>query len=159
MIKLNKKGMTMLETIVALGIFGMVIISAVGLFVGGYNSHKKAVAMNNLQKEGGYLLERISREIRMASANDDISIVGGNSISFTNHEVVTTVYSLTGATVEVKYGAAANIPLSSSNVTVDELNFYKVGSQPIVIISMRLISARDTTVELLLQTSVVPRVY
>lgn len=185
MYELNKKGMTLLETLVALGIFSVVVVFTTGLFINGIKAQVRASEMNLVNNEASFLLERMGREIRMANKIDNMTITnssGGGSpnpgprINFTNHESKAAVYCRAnssgncqnpGNTISVSYDGGANfIPISSRDVSVARLRFFYNGDlvaapaqQPIITIFLELESSRDSSVKIKLQTSVVPRVY
>ena len=185
MYELDQKGMTLLETMVALGLFSLVIVFTMGLFISGIKSQARASEMNLVNNEASFLLERMGREIRMANKIDDMQIRdynGGGTpnpgprINFTNHESKSAVYcqadssgvcasGVSAVAVSVGYDGSF-VPISSPNVKVTDLQFYSNGDlvaspaeQPIITILLELESSRDPSVTIKLQTSVVPRVY
>ena len=92
--KLQNNGFTLVETLVAIGIFSLVISVAVGTFVGGSSSQKKIMELSGTQREAGYLMETVSRELRMATAisNVDDAIYNDQQdnqssiVEFTNYD-------------------------------------------------------------------------
>ncbi len=62
----NNKGTTLLEMIVALGIFSVFILSAAAIFQLIVGSQRSAFASQNMQESMRYALEVMAREIRMA---------------------------------------------------------------------------------------------
>ncbi len=85
----NNNGLTIIEVLVALGIFALVISTAVGVFVSGSGSQRKTIELYEVQREGSYLMETISRELRMAtetsSTDDDNQDSDGNDIGQQNN--------------------------------------------------------------------------
>lgn len=174
----DQKGLTLIETLVALGIFSTVVVFTMGLFISASKAQVAASEMNLVNDEGSFLLERISREIRMASKNDDIEITTGGpaidrrkKIKFTNNESLRTIYCLAtiscagaGQNVAVSYDDGASYALiNSSSVSINNLKFYLNGDganeQPIVTIMLEVASKKIPSISVSLQTSVVPRVY
>lgn len=182
-IRLDSKGMTLFEILVALGIFSLVIVFSVGLFISGIKTQKKVNELGLVNSEGSFLLERMIREIRMANAVSDMTITNssgnvsanpGSRINFTNHEGKATVYckansagvcSNSGSFISIGYGGTF-MSASSSKIIVSDINFYLNGKtnnpqtdQPMITIVLELTSAKDSTVTTTMQTSVIPRVY
>lgn len=175
----NQKGLTLIETLVTLGIFSTVVVFTMGLFISASKAQIAASEMNLVNSEASFLLERMSREIRMASKNDDINITpsAGNQadrykkIEFTNNESLREIYCLattscngSGQNIAVSYDNGATYALINSlNVRIDNLKFYLNGGganeQPIVTIVLGVSSKKMAGVSVSLQTSVVPRVY
>lgn len=97
--KFNSNGFTLIEILVSLGIFSLVIMLTVGIFVSGSVSQRKIIELHMVQREGGYIMETVSRELRMATgisitdsdnqdgASNDIGQQNNNnsSIEFTNY--------------------------------------------------------------------------
>ncbi len=181
---LNQKGLTLIETLVTLGIFSTVVVFTMGLFISANKAQVAASEMNLVNSEGSYLLERIGREIRMASKNDvgdiDIPTTGPTPlndrrriITFTNNESLATKYCKaidssscngTGQNIAVSYDNGASYALiNSSSVSINNLLFYLNGGganeQPIVTIYLEVASKKIPSISISLQTSVVPRVY
>ena len=183
--RLDESGMTLLETLVSLGIFSVVIVFTMGLFISGIKAQARVSEMNLVNNEASFLLDRIGREIRMAKDVSDMQILKfdgstilnpGPRIKFTNHDSNPTVYcqaDFSGACknpgdyVSVSYDNGANFTqISSPNVKMVDLKFYSNGdpagvppTQKIITIYLELQSLKDPSVSIGLQTSVVPRVY
>lgn len=185
MCKLDESGMTLLETLVALGIFSVVIVFTTGLFISGIKAQSRASEMNLVNNEASFILDRIGREVRMAKDVSDMQILKfdgstilnpGPRIKFTNHESDATIYCQANSSgtcmnpgnfVSVSYDNGSNFTLiSSPSVKIVDLKFYSNGdpagvppTQKIITIYLELQSLRDPSVSIKLQTSVVPRVY
>lgn len=183
--RLDQKGMTLLETLVALGIFSTVVVVTTGLFISGIKAQTRASEMNLLNNEASFILERMGREMRVAWEVDNMRISSANGagddsegprIQFTNHDNMSTVYCLSsetgtcqnsGQAVSVSYDNGASfLPITSPNVELVNLLFSSNGdpstlppTQKIITIFLELQSKRDPSVSVKLQTSVVPRVY
>lgn len=182
---LDQNGMTLLETLIALGLFSVVIVFITGLFVSGIKAQTRASEMNLVNNEAGFILERMAREIRMANSVDDMRITHpngttddnpGSRIKFTNHDSDVAVYCQAnpagncqnpGTSVSISYDGGANFtPITSQNVEVVNLEFYSnpvivppMARPPVITIFLELASSQDPSVYVKLQTSVVPRVY
>lgn len=174
--KLDQKGMTLLETIVALGLFSLVIVFTMGLFIGGMKSQSLASEMNLTNNEASFLLERMAREIRMANDVNFTIENNDSKITFTNHDGITVIYCASsaagtscqnnGVNLSVKYGTDAMTQINSPNVKIKNLSFFANGNpmavpptQKILTVYLELSGVKHTNVSTKLQTSVVPRVY
>lgn len=67
----NKKGVTLLELTVAIAIFSVVILSATQIFKMVLEGQRNAIAAQNIQESMRYVLEVMSKEIRMAQKEDE----------------------------------------------------------------------------------------
>jgi len=62
----NKNGFTLVELVVAMGIFSVVMLAVTGLTLSLIKSHRKALAMQRTQETARYVLEAATKEIRMS---------------------------------------------------------------------------------------------
>lgn len=173
-------GFILADMLVSLGIFALVISIAVGIFVSGSGSQRKIIELYTVQNEGGYLMETISRELRMAidicdngtpscAAKDDQQNNNDSSIEFTNYdgELVEYCRSLdTGACDGGgNYISRNGEVLSPENIIVENLIFYtseefnSADVQPLVTISMIIKANGKYSTKLTLQNSVSMRIY
>ncbi len=68
--KVNKKGFTLLEMMVAIAIFTIIILAVVGIFKNSMEGQRSAVAAQNTQESMHYVFEVISKEIRLAKESN-----------------------------------------------------------------------------------------
>lgn len=175
---MKNKGFTLIEMLVALGIFAVLLVAVINVFVSGFRYQRRAVEMQTVQREGSYMLETISREIRMATGiNPNQRGINSSKISFVNHEGHQVDYcraSQLGTTVTCNdagdYFAmidntvgSADI-VNSSDVRVNNMKFYVSNqdfalSQPRITIVLSMRSKRDSSAELTLQSTVSMRLY
>jgi len=89
----KNSGLTLIEVLVAMSIFAVVISVAIGIFVSGSSSQRKILGINTAQREAGYLMEIISRELRMAKAIDSTQEnLEDDIIEFTNYNSDPIIY-------------------------------------------------------------------
>jgi prepilin-type N-terminal cleavage/methylation domain-containing protein len=154
--KFNNKGFTLLELLLAISLLSLIITITVGIFVSGSKTQRKIIELSAAQREGGYLMETISREIRMAKAiNSDQEGNNDSDVEFTNYDGDPTIYELSGGQI-----LRNTKPISSSDVTIENLTFYVSDDfndvQPLITIVMK-VKAKDTSI--LLQDSIALRIY
>jgi len=89
-------GFTLIELLVAMAIFSIVIVSIVGIFTAGINGAQRVFDRQGIQESGRFILESISKEIRMSEINTPI---GGPYaiLSITNAKGQTLDYFFDGA--------------------------------------------------------------
>lgn len=146
----------MLEILIAISLLSLVITITTGIFASGSKIQRKIIELSAAQREGGYLMETISRELRMATA---INVSQENNqdsdIEFTNYDSVLTTYELNGGRI-----LRNTSPISSSDVIIEDLKFYTTEDfnlkQPLITIVMK-IKAKNTSI--LLQNSIALRIY
>ena len=126
--KYNKEsGLTLIELIVALGIFGLVVTMAVSIFVVALISQRRIISLRNIEDNARFALESMAREIRTGK-NFGGSI---NSLSFTNAKSESVIYRLNNKAIEKSSDGGANYSVvTGPEVAVDYLNFYLLGQSP-----------------------------
>lgn len=72
-----QNGFTLIEMIVAMAIFSVLIISITGIFISVVKAQRLALAQNSIQESGRYILESITKEIRMG---EQVSETGATNI-------------------------------------------------------------------------------
>ncbi len=76
----NNAGFTLIEMIVALAAFSLIITSMVSIAFSVIQSQRKSFALQNSQESSRYILESMSKEIRMSLINSD----SGNGVTVLN---------------------------------------------------------------------------
>lgn len=125
------RGFTLVELIVAIGLFAVVMTIAAGAYLLMLNQNRQAesvaTGINNLS----FALESMSRNIRTGSDYDCGSgdcPSGLASFSFSNVNGDTVTYRLFGSTIQVKTGSGSYVDLTDSTVEIASLMFYVVGT-------------------------------
>ncbi len=78
--KINSDGFTLVELLVAAGIFSIIIIAITGIFIGAINAHKYVISTKTILSETEYATDFMSRALRMAvKAKDSACIPSGTS--------------------------------------------------------------------------------
>ena len=136
------KGFTLVELMVSLSIFIVIMVVVMGAILSVLNvntlSQSKKTAMDNLN----FSLETIERAIRFGTNYDCGSIQplttpedcssGNTSLTFTASDGSIVTYTLTGGVITEKVNAGNPLPLTSPEVTIQNLTFRVFGSAPFV---------------------------
>ena len=120
----KESGLTLIELIVAIGIFGLVVTMTVNIFVVALVSQRRIISLRNIEDNARFALESMAREIRTGK-NFGGSI---SSLSFTNAKGEAIAYRLNNKTIEKSSDGGANYSVvTGPEVAVDYLNFYLLG--------------------------------
>ena len=173
--KFNNNGFTLVEILVALALFSLVISITVGIFVSGSGSQRKTIELYTVQREASYIMETVSRELRMAIAisdgsdgNVDQQNNGDSSIEFTNYESVLTTYckSLIDGTCDDANGeffSRDGKRINSLDIIIENLKFYTSKdfnqTQPLITIVLKVKSRGKYGTSVILQDSISLRMY
>lgn len=123
----NTAGFTLIELIVAVGIFGLVVTMATSIFVIAVVSQRRIISLRNIEDNARFALESMTREIRTGK-NFSSSV---NSLSFTNAKSESVIYRLNSKTIEKSSDGGVNyFVVTGSEATIDYLNFYLMGEAP-----------------------------
>ncbi|MFZ2390214.1 MAG: type II secretion system protein [Minisyncoccales bacterium] len=167
------KGFTLVETLVALLIFGFVSVILVNIFVSVLNSQKRILQNQELMNQSSYTLEYMSKAIRMAEKDMTGTCSGAAgenfrvgtspvSIAFLTYDIKDSSYKCVQFLIEdnaVKERRSTDeslpvgtaLPITSSAVSVDRLEFYVTGDvlgdniQPKVTVMIKMKSLSSST--------------
>ena len=123
----NKRGYTLIELIIAVGLFALIMMLASGAYLVmiGINRQVQSIAtgIDNL----AFALETMTRTIRTGTSyscnNSGDCNSGGTTFSVRNSSGVTTSYTLSGGVI-----TQDGIALTDSSVNVSSLTFYASGT-------------------------------
>jgi prepilin-type N-terminal cleavage/methylation domain-containing protein len=104
------RGFTLIETVVAVGVFAMLSVIGSTLLFGILRGSKKAAAVVAVRTEGANILNGMTQTLRFA---DEISVCNGTSISFRPLVGGDITYSCIGTNI-----ASGSANLNSTQVTV-----------------------------------------
>jgi len=173
----DKKGFTLLELIVAVGIFSIIVVSATSIFQQVIEGQRRAIATQNTQESVRYVLETISKEIRNAKINDDSSpdcggidagkifkLVSANELKFKNQYGNCVIYKLDSGAFKIsRDNGTFFLPITPDNVQLSNLNFIlKSGGQNAVTVAIKIENNTTNTrfkSPLELQTTISSRYY
>lgn len=120
----KNSGLTLIELIVAVGIFGLVISVAFGVFGLALTSQRRIIALKNVEDNTRFATELMAREIRTGG-----NFSGGfGSLSFVNAKSESVIYRLNNGIIEKSSDGGVNfLPVTGPETTIDYLNFYLAG--------------------------------
>lgn len=122
--KNNENGLTMIELIVAIGIFSLVIGMTIGIFVLAITTQRRITALKNVNDNVRFTIESMAREIKTGK---NFSSIGG-SLSFNNANGEAVVYRLNASIIEKSSNGGTNYSaVTGPEVTINYLNFYLMG--------------------------------
>lgn len=166
----NKKGFTLVEMIVSLGLFTIIMFIATSAFLSIVNTDRKSRAVRIAADNLNIALEDMSRRIKTGSGYDCGTIGiptdclgGANSFTFNNQDGVPTTYSLSGTSI-----LRDGIQITSPEIIITGLNFVVSGSlvgvadnkQPMVVIVIDgSLGAGATASSFKIQTTITQRAY
>ncbi|PIR69664.1 MAG: hypothetical protein COU47_02040 [Candidatus Niyogibacteria bacterium CG10_big_fil_rev_8_21_14_0_10_46_36] len=176
-IKQKKEGFTLIEMIVAIGVFSIAMLLSVSSILSISAAQKRAIAIQNIQDNIRFALETMSKESRLGySYHCGVSIdevtttprdcgAGGPSFTFFNSRGEVVSYQLRNGQIERWSEIDAQFfPVTSQNISIDRLTFYVLGSgvgdnlQPRVIIAARgSATVKGTVITIDLQTTLSQR--
>ena len=140
----NKKGFTLIEIIVALGIFGLVMMITLGAILAIVGANKKAQAYHAILNNLNLSIETMVRDLRTGydyecGSGGDCPTLGGTSVTFVSNQYAQFVDD-EGIEYQVEYGYDANEKriykkvgsdkqfLTSDQVEITQLQFFVNGT-------------------------------
>lgn len=159
---MNKRkqfGFTLAEMLIVVSIFSVISVEAFGVFSSGLNAQRTSLAQQQLLGQTSFLMEYMSRALRMAKkdingtcitakSNYETNPPQNNSVRFIDYNDVCTEFFLENGTLKKKIKNTSGIwetwNLTSSNIEVENFNVKLAGEkqtdniQPRVTISLKL---------------------
>lgn len=123
----NNKGFTLVELIVAIGLFSVVMTLSAGAYLIMINANRNAQAITTGINNLSFALDSMSRNIRTGT---NYQCPSPSTFKFKDQASVVTEYSLTANKIQVKYDTAAPVDLTDSAVNVSVLAFDCLGVAP-----------------------------
>lgn len=138
------RGFTLLEMIVALGIFAIAATLATGSLLSLTDAQKKAFSLQSTYDNVRFSLETMAKDIRTgdiyycgSDANDLPAaptardcLSGGPALSYKNFPGNLIAYRVSGGRIEKFIDGVLAGAITSKNVTINSLTFYVLGSLP-----------------------------
>ncbi len=138
--KMNR-GFTLIEMLVSLAVFSIVVTMSMSAIVAVLDANQKSQTLRSAMDNLNISLESMSRAIRfgdsyhctgtgtLASPKD--CTAGDSTLIFRGSDGVGTVYYLSnGQIMRQPLGLFTYVPMTSPDITIENLKFYVVGSNP-----------------------------
>ena len=148
-----KKGFTLIELMVAVSIFIIIMTISMGSIIGIFDASRKSRSLKTVLNNLNLAVESMSKEMRFGDnyhcgVSCTITLPkncsnGDTLMSFLSSDDEQVTYRLNGTTIEKKVDAEIYLPLTGSEIVIDDLTFYTLGSgvgdslQPKVLIIIR----------------------
>lgn len=128
----NNNGFTLVELLVATGIFLVLVSIASGTFIQSLRSQGVINDFNSSMNNASFVIEEMSREIRTGSFRDIGNDGEFKELAFINTSGQTVSYKLNevSASIERCEGGGKCAPLTDPAVTIELLHFIVKGSRP-----------------------------
>ena len=115
-----KDGFTIVELLVAMGVFIVLLGIVVGTFIGSLKSQRSIVALMLANDNASLVLEQMAREIRTGKSFS----ISGNQLIFENASDEDVAYRVNNEAIERGTGLPARFsPITSNAVKVTDLDF------------------------------------
>jgi len=133
----TKKGFTLIELLSAVGIFGILMGLATGVFVSALKLQKQSFNSQEILSQTSYLMEYISRAIRMAKKDNDGGCTGesgwnfvfeNNCLKFKNYKNECQSFCLENERLKEKKGQIEAY-LTSKDISVKKFNVFLKGEK------------------------------
>jgi len=126
-----QQGFTIIEVLVSAFVFSIIVIVVGGLFVQILSAERRAFASQKIQENGLFIMELMSREIRVSQIENQDSDCATQTLTIIHPVNGTVVYSLDLSSGILKRTADGVVTdLSSSAIAFSRLNFCIMGSGP-----------------------------
>ncbi len=127
---MNRKGFSLLEVIVYTAIIGVVGTLMTGILVSLLKIQNAQVATTEVHQQMNFVILNIQRIVRESSSIDMVTNVENGTLTLgmaDSAENPTLIYK-TGTKIYLRQGISMEVPLTSNDVTVDDLQFTKISS-------------------------------
>lgn len=162
--KNKSSGFTLMEMIVALGIFVIALTISLGAVLKFKDIQRSTTAVNQLQENLRFALEYMAKEMRTGKNFSCSNCNGGNNVSFTNAKGENVSYKLEGNRLKKSTSGGGFLPLTSPRVRIESLQFFASGissgdgQQPKILIKIKSsIRDKNTLMNFNLQTLISSR--
>jgi type II secretory pathway pseudopilin PulG len=127
----KQDGMTLIELSIYITLVAAVLVMATSFAWNIINSRTKAFAVQEVEQNGRYIIEKFSQTVRQANdlTTPAISASGTTlTLAMKGSTVSTVVLNVNGTQLLYKEGSGPSIALNSSAVKVTSLNFTNISS-------------------------------
>ena len=136
----TKNGFTLIEMIVAVGLFTVVMLAGVGALLSMVDANKKAQTLRTVMDNLNFAVENVTRSMRVGvdyhcgtlgdiNTPRDCPTDGDSFIAFHNSNGDLVIFRLTNGSIERSTDDGANyFAITSPQITIDSLVFYVRGA-------------------------------
>lgn len=145
--RIRNSGFTLIEIMTAVSIFAVVTTISMGSILTIFDVNRKAESVKTVMDNLNLAIESMAREMRFGTnyvCGHSSPIVGGvgsmparqncltgaSSMAFLSNNNTAIVYRQTGATIEKSSGGGGFVPVTASEIVIEDLDFYVVGALP-----------------------------
>jgi len=133
----DQKSFSLIELLIAVGILVLVMLVATTISVGAIRAQRENKSFREIQDDGRYIMEMMTKEIRMSkierpadiSEEEWIGPLTLDKLTFLNTEDKTVIYKKNESQQLMKTVDDESLPLNSEKVKIKGLKFY-LGSIP-----------------------------
>ncbi len=145
----NKEyGFTLIEIMTAVSIFAVVTTISMGSILTIFDVNRKAESVKTVMDNLNLAIESMAREMRFGTnyvcghsspivggagsmPTPQNCLSGGSSMAFlSNDKVNAIVYRQSGATIEKSRGGSGFVPVTASEIVIEDLDFFVIGALP-----------------------------
>ncbi len=129
---IDKNGISLVETLIAVAIMSILMLSVTSLLVNTSKSEKRNKVLTEVEYQAGAIMYEIAQSVRNASA------ITGPSVGATSTELTLavasvpaenpTIFSISALAVLVSRGGSGAIPISSGTVEITSLTFQNISA-------------------------------
>ena len=163
----NQSGFTIVEVLVTSVIFSIIAMSVTGIFVETLSLQRRASASQKIQDNAIFVLESMSRDIRVSAIADQESpgcAAGTLTINHPDPAKGTMIFRMNNGVIEKSQAGGPFVAISGSDVRFTRFNFCVIGSTSIdnrtprvaILTTIENVSGREV-LEVNLQTTVSSR--
>jgi prepilin-type N-terminal cleavage/methylation domain-containing protein len=130
---MHRKGFTIIELLVSIGLFSVVVSLGVGGFTSALRTQRQASSLIAANSNVSLAIEQIMREIRTGSRFCSAGPCGATELTFTNARNETVTYCFRDNAIERGTGGGGCGSLgfqkiTADNIRVEHLQFYRSGT-------------------------------
>ncbi len=127
-----RRAYTLIELLVFLGIFAIVTVGFITVLVAATRVNTEQIAASSVEQESQFLLQKIQYYVEASSLIEASLDTPSSTVKLrmTNPALDPTIITLSGGQVTVQQGTSTAIALTSSRVSISNLNFTKHANPP-----------------------------